>query len=156
VSEQLARLFHETYERLAPQFGYETRKASAVPWDQVPERNKALMIAVADFVEREFFQGLEAPDDAVRETNFHVENGYGYTTRMPFVALRLNEMLLAQMPPEDATRLAHNLLAAAESALGDAFLIEFIIERIGVEMPQAAGLIHEFREWRAQREEPSP
>jgi hypothetical protein len=51
VSEQLARLFHETYERLAPTFGYQTRKESAVPWEQVPAHNKALMVAVADEVE---------------------------------------------------------------------------------------------------------
>lgn len=45
--EDLARLFHETYERLAPDHGYKTRKASAVPWEDVPAANKALMIAVA-------------------------------------------------------------------------------------------------------------
>lgn len=44
--EALAQRFHETYERLAPGFGYETRKESAVPWANVPERNKALMVAV--------------------------------------------------------------------------------------------------------------
>ena len=46
-AEQIARAFHETYERLAPTFGYETRKASAVAWKDVPEPNKGLMIAVA-------------------------------------------------------------------------------------------------------------
>jgi Lar family restriction alleviation protein len=45
-SEQLAQMFHETYERLAPSFGYETRKSSAKPWADVPENNKRLMIAV--------------------------------------------------------------------------------------------------------------
>lgn len=44
--EQLAKRFHETYERLAPSFGYETRKDSAVPWENVPEKNRLLMIAV--------------------------------------------------------------------------------------------------------------
>lgn len=44
--EKLAQRFHETYERLAPQYGYETRKDSAVPWADVPEKNKKLMIAV--------------------------------------------------------------------------------------------------------------
>lgn len=43
--EAAARLFHETYERLAPEFGYKTREASAKPWDQVPEQNRALMVA---------------------------------------------------------------------------------------------------------------
>lgn len=41
-----AKAFHEAYERLAPSFGYETRKESAVPWEQVPEQNRALMTAV--------------------------------------------------------------------------------------------------------------
>lgn len=45
-AEKLAQRFHETYERLAPSFGYETRKESAKPWSEVPEKNKKLMIAV--------------------------------------------------------------------------------------------------------------
>lgn len=46
-AREAARLFHETYERLAPLFGYETRKESAVPWEDVPEPNRSLMTAVA-------------------------------------------------------------------------------------------------------------
>lgn len=46
--EQIAREFHETYERLAPDHGYETRKESAVPWSEVPEQNRSLMIAVIE------------------------------------------------------------------------------------------------------------
>jgi hypothetical protein len=48
--EELAQLFHETYEELAPNYGYTTRRASAVPWKDVPEPNKSLMIAVAEKV----------------------------------------------------------------------------------------------------------
>ena len=48
--EAIARLFHETYERLAPSYQYETRKETAVPWEHVPDRNKQLMIAVANVV----------------------------------------------------------------------------------------------------------
>lgn len=47
TAEQLACLFHETYERLAPDHGYRTREASAKPWTEVPSQNKGLMIAVA-------------------------------------------------------------------------------------------------------------
>jgi len=46
TAEELAQLFHETYERLAPEFDYKTREASAKPWADVPETNKKLMIAV--------------------------------------------------------------------------------------------------------------
>ena len=45
-AEDLARRFHQTYERMAPQYGYETRPESRVAWDNVPEANRRLMIAV--------------------------------------------------------------------------------------------------------------
>lgn len=67
MSEQYARLFHDTYERLAPQFGYETRKDTRA-FD--PESaNGKLMIAVctevlatarADALEEGFKAGIEA------------------------------------------------------------------------------------------------
>ena len=41
----LAKRFHETYEKLAPQFNYKTREESKGAWDEVPEANKKLMIA---------------------------------------------------------------------------------------------------------------
>ncbi len=44
----LAQQFHDTYELLAPLFGYETRRQSAVPWSEVPEPNRSLMIATCE------------------------------------------------------------------------------------------------------------
>lgn len=53
-AEGIARSFHEAYEELAPSHGYETRKSSRVPWEDVPANNKNLMIAVvARLLERE-------------------------------------------------------------------------------------------------------
>jgi hypothetical protein len=46
VAIRIAREFHETYERLAPATGYQTRKESAVPWDDVPIVNRTLMANV--------------------------------------------------------------------------------------------------------------
>jgi len=46
-AENIARLFHENYERLASDFGYVTRKESAVTW---PPPNAALMVATVDAV----------------------------------------------------------------------------------------------------------
>lgn len=43
--EEMAQAFHEAYERLAEDFGYKTRAESAVPWADVPDANKALMVA---------------------------------------------------------------------------------------------------------------
>lgn len=60
--EALARQFHEMYERLAPEYGYETRPESAVPWEDVPENNRALMQAVVAEVLRQI--RVEDSDDA--------------------------------------------------------------------------------------------
>lgn len=43
---QLAKLFHETYERLAVECDWQTQKSCQVPWDELPENNKTLMLAV--------------------------------------------------------------------------------------------------------------
>lgn len=68
--EELARIFHDTYERLAPAFGYRTRKASAVLWENVPEPNKRLMIAVAREIlanHRDLFTAADATRAATDE-----------------------------------------------------------------------------------------
>lgn len=48
--EELAKAFHDIYERPDPQFGYETREESRVPWEHLPPANKRLMIAVAEII----------------------------------------------------------------------------------------------------------
>lgn len=52
LSEKIAKEFHETYEKLAPEFEYKTRKKSAVPWEDLPEQNKNLMLAVVQSLQR--------------------------------------------------------------------------------------------------------
>lgn len=39
----VASQFHEVYEQIAIALGYETRRDSAVPWEDVPDLNKNLM-----------------------------------------------------------------------------------------------------------------
>ncbi len=64
--EELAKFFHTTYEELAPNFSYTTRKASAVPWKEVPENNRKLMIAVATAVITDFLGGIAQESKEVR------------------------------------------------------------------------------------------
>lgn len=53
--EEVARFFHSEYERLAPAFDYETRRESAVPWEQLLDSNRKLMLAVTTSVMLTFF-----------------------------------------------------------------------------------------------------
>ncbi len=63
--EELARAFHDIYERLAPQFGYETREESRVPWDHLPTNNRRLMIAVAEVILTHFHDEKGPESDAL-------------------------------------------------------------------------------------------
>jgi hypothetical protein len=51
--EYVARCFHSHYEAHAPEFGYDTRPDSAVPWSDVPEQNRRLMVCTAGHVLRD-------------------------------------------------------------------------------------------------------
>ena len=75
--ELVARAFHEAYERLAPSFGYETRTESAVPWEQVPNNNRALMTAVAAVViPRIAARALRSAADALEDEAARLRRGF--------------------------------------------------------------------------------
>ncbi len=47
--EAFARLFHETYERLAPAYQWPTvGRRTACAWVDLPENNRRLMVATAE------------------------------------------------------------------------------------------------------------
>lgn len=54
-NNELAQKFHEHYEKLAPNFSYKTRPENAVPWKDVPENNKQLMIAVVQALQKDYY-----------------------------------------------------------------------------------------------------
>lgn len=49
-AEELAKQFHDLYERFAPLYNYKTREKTAVAWEDVPDNNKGLMVAVANAI----------------------------------------------------------------------------------------------------------
>lgn len=63
-SERLAQQFHEVYERLAPEYAYETREESRVAWIDVPPKNRELMIATVEEVMGGFFEQYQTLDEA--------------------------------------------------------------------------------------------
>lgn len=47
---ELAKVFHDTYESLAPVYDYKIRTTSAVPWQDVSENNRNLLVATIEAV----------------------------------------------------------------------------------------------------------
>jgi hypothetical protein len=87
-------------------------------------------------------------DDKV--LSFDVSSGYGYKEREPYIEIHFMGRK-TQMSPEAARDIAFVLLRAAEAAYGDAFLVEFAHEAVGMEVGEAAVLLNQFREWREQK-----
>lgn len=42
--EELAKMFHQTYRTLAPIHAYKACKDESVPWDEVPEGDRKLLV----------------------------------------------------------------------------------------------------------------
>lgn len=80
-------------------------------------------------------------------------SGYGANTRVPFVEIELPERAPIQLEIDEARLIGHMILEACETAEQDAFLVEWSMKELDLEMPQAAALLHEFRKWREQRRE---
>ena len=76
-----------------------------------------------------------------------VSSIFGYNTGQPAVSLVVEDVE-TQMSPAKAREVAAMLLQAAEGAIGDAFLFSFITEVVGADVNAAAGVLHQFREWR--------
>ncbi len=83
-----------------------------------------------------------------------VVSGFGHASKRGFVPLVIGDHKGHFFRSAEARRVATLLFEAADAADGDAFLMSFAREKIGVEESSAAGLMVEFREWRkAQRRE---
>lgn len=133
-AESVARLFHETYEKLAPTFGYETRKESAVAWDDVPENNRSLMIAVAGEVIAAHVAGVRADqaekDAVIAETHFpeQGQRAYFIGARSAARAIRRavaltpttdHKLTIRPNPPMPSDEELHQLRSDAERHLDD-------------------------------------
>jgi hypothetical protein len=60
LAEWVASRFHYHYETNAYKHGYVTRESSAVPWESIPENNRALMVETVLYVLRDIAEKLES------------------------------------------------------------------------------------------------
>lgn len=87
-------------------------------------------------------------------TNITVTSGFGHNTQQPFVEMTIRRAdWTTQMSPSMARELAHNLLAAADAAESDGFLVTFLQKTVGVEdMRTIATVLVQFREYRQEQQ----
>ena len=81
---------------------------------------------------------------------FEVMTGFGHNTQQPYVQIVIQSAdWMTQMSPADAREVGMNLLAAAEAAEGDGFLVNFLRKTVGMaDMRAVATLLLEFRQYR--------
>lgn len=80
-------------------------------------------------------------------------SGFGHNTQQPFVQMLIHQAdWMTQMSPDDARSLAQNLMACADAAESDGFLVTFLQRTIGVDdMRTIASILVQFREYREAR-----
>lgn len=69
----------------------------------------------------------------------------------PFVQLLRGSKILCQMDVEQARAHAQAVLESAEAAEQDAFIYDWVQNHVGAGPEQAAGLLIDFRRYRAER-----
>lgn len=72
-------------------------------------------------------------------------------TRKPYVQLQWGEER-GQLTPAEAVEHATKIIRAAESALSDAFLVNFFSEKLDIAPELALGVLADFRRYREVRE----
>jgi hypothetical protein len=69
----------------------------------------------------------------------------------PFVQLILGEKIIAQQTPEMAREHALAVLAAAEAAEQDAFILHWLKTKVGATEDAAAQVLNDFRKYRREQ-----
>lgn len=89
---------------------------------------------------------MNEPDDTI-----WIETMVASRTGEPCVVLRWYDHS-GQLTPAEAREHAMKVLAAADAAESDAFLVQFMAQKIGVDKPQQAMMLQEFRKFREEME----
>jgi hypothetical protein len=66
----------------------------------------------------------------------------------PFIQLLMDDDVICQLSPEEARDHAKNILEATEASEQDAFMLEFMQQRVGLDVQRAMQIIVNFRKWR--------
>jgi hypothetical protein len=100
-------------------------------------------------VRRAFLQARYREQGAAGESTIQIMGQVNATNLSPGVQMAW-EGRVVQWTPEEAIRHAFNILEVTVAAEGDAFLMQFVTERIGAEREKAAQLLMDFRRWREE------
>lgn len=74
----------------------------------------------------------------------------------PFVQLLLDEEPISQFTPEEARNFGQLFMETAEAAEQDAFMVDFMQKRVGVDFELVMQVIVDFRQWREARGKKGP
>jgi hypothetical protein len=88
------------------------------------------------------------PDD--EPTIIYSEALYGAETREPLVRITLGDESIT-CSSDDARRVGSDIITTAHAADADAFLVEFLQEKIGMPGQTAAHILFDFRKWRFEK-----
>jgi hypothetical protein len=75
---------------------------------------------------------------------------YGTNHHEPLVSIKLRDVAV-MVSPAKAREMGMMLLTAAESAVGDGYVVEFFMDRMGLGVDDVGTILADFRLWRSER-----
>lgn len=88
--------------------------------------------------------------DENEQVVIHTEAIYGARTKQALVKITLGKESI-MMSTKDAKKLAYDLLDVAHAADSDAFLMDWMNDRLGVTQQQSGVILREFRDHRIRK-----
>jgi hypothetical protein len=74
----------------------------------------------------------------------------------PFVQLLIDDEVVCQLTPEEARDHAKNVLEATEASEQDAFMLDFMQKKVGLDLQRSLQVIVDFRGYRESRGKKGP
>lgn len=85
------------------------------------------------------------------EDVFWTEAVYGAATKQPLVKVLFGKSTQL-VSADDARTMGGQLITTAMAADADAFLVEFLAEKVGMPVQAAVRILADFRQWRVDKE----
>jgi len=121
------------------------------PWCELPDHtggcDREQLKHVIKVLRMEKQAGAKLPGQDV----IWVQSLVSHRNQKPRIDLQVGE-IHTQMDTSAAIDVAKNILEASYGAYADAFIVNFLQEKVGIDLNSAAMIMQEFRDYRAQLE----
>lgn len=120
---------------------------------EIHSRKGATIQEIKKTIQRAISEDMRTGKKSSAGKDMLVSSGVSSQTKEPFVMIESDDLdHPLQIDPASARNLGTLLMHASESAMSDAFVVNFFQKKIGVDEQAAAGVLVAIRAWRNEHD----